>query len=173
MATNDELRNQLIRSFATPDASWSTFTRAPHYESQGVRLARGTAAKKLGMSVDIVPPGKRACPYHFHYAEEEAFIVLEGSGTLRVAGEMLTITAGDVVFIPPGPEYPHQILNTSDAPLKYLSLSINAELEICEYPDSGKYLATADGARGRSETLLQDGRMHRMKDDLDYWDGEA
>ena len=33
----------------------------------------------------------------------------------------LPLRAGDVVFIPPGPEYPHQILNTSDAPLKYLS----------------------------------------------------
>lgn len=173
MSGSDDLRSKLIRSFATPDASWSTFTRAPHYESQGVRLARGTATKKLGMSVDIVPPGKRACPYHFHYAEEEAFIVLEGSGTLRVAGEMLAITSGDVVFIPPGPEYPHQILNTSGAPLKYLSLSINADIEICEYPDSGKYLATAEGARGRiNDTMLQDGRMHRVKDDLDYWDGE-
>ena len=94
------------------------------------------------------------------------------SGTLRVAGEMLPITAGDVIFIPPGPEYPHQILNTSDAPLKYLSLSVNADLEICEYPDSGKYLAMAAGARGRTDTLLQDGRMHRVATDLDYWDGE-
>ena len=75
MPGSDDLRSKLIRSFATPDASWSTFTRAPHYESQGVRLARGTAAKKLGMSVDIVPPGKRACPYHFHYAEEELSLI--------------------------------------------------------------------------------------------------
>ena len=36
------------------------------------------------------------------------FIILEGSGTLRVAGEMLPIRQGDVIFIPPGPEYPHQ-----------------------------------------------------------------
>ena len=68
----------------------------------------------MGASIDIVPPGKRACPYHFHYVEEEMFIVPEGSGALRVAGEMLTIREGDVMFIPPAPEYPHQILNTSD-----------------------------------------------------------
>ena len=132
-------------------------------------VSNGSAAQKLGASIDIVPAGKRACPYHFHYVEEEMFIVLEGEGTLRVAGEMLPIREGDIMFIPPGPEYPHQILNTSEKPLKYLSFSINAETEICEYPDSNKYLAYS-----RSKgPLLEGGRMHRVKDDLDYWDGEA
>ena len=170
MPTIDELRSLLIRNFSTPDASWETMDRVPHYDGViSKRLARDTAAKKMGLSVDIVPPGKRACPYHFHYVEEEMFIVLEGSGTLRVAGQMVPIAAGDCLFIPPGPEYPHQIINTSDAPLKYLSASTRAEAEICEYPDSGKYLAST---KGGPETLLNDGRMHRVKDDLDYWDGE-
>jgi uncharacterized cupin superfamily protein len=55
-----------------------------------------------------------------HYAHEEMFVVLEGEGSLRVAGEMLPVRAGDVVFIPPGAESPHQFINTSAAPLKYL-----------------------------------------------------
>lgn len=170
MPTIEELRSKLISSFATPDASWQTMDRAPHYDGVlSKRLARDTAAKEMGLSVDIVPPGKRACPYHFHYVEEEMFIVLEGSGTLRVAGEMLPITAGDSIFIPAGPEYPHQIINTSNAPLKYLSASTRAKAEICEYPDSGKYQAfTKIGP----DTLLNHRRMHRAKDDLDYWDGE-
>ena len=49
-------------------------------------------------------------------------MILEGEGSLRVAGELLAIGVGDVVFIPPGPQYPHQIVNTSGAPLKYLSI---------------------------------------------------
>ena len=166
--TPEELRAKLIRNFN--DATFETSERTPLYDGvQSARLARGTAAKRLGASIDIVPPGKRACPYHFHYVEEEMFIVLEGSGTLRVAGEMLAIREGDIMFIPPGPEYPHQILNTSDKVLKYLSFSINAETEICEYPDSNKYLAFSR----TSGPLLDGGKMHRAKDDLDYWDGEA
>ena len=51
------------------------------------------------------------------------------------------------MFIPAGPEYPHHIINTSDAPLKYLSISTQTRPEIVEYPDSGKYLASA-GASG-------------------------
>jgi uncharacterized cupin superfamily protein len=110
----------------------------------------------------------RSCPYHFHHAEEEMFIVLAGTGTLRVAGEMLPLQAGDVVFVPPGPEYPHQIINTSDAPLKYLSISNNEAVEVCEYPDSGKYQASVD-VDGRRVFRGQ----QRTEANLDYWDGEA
>ena len=163
-----ELRAKLIRNFN--EAEMKPAERGGHYEGAcGARLAQGTAALKLGASIDILPPGKRGCPYHFHYEEEEMFIVLEGEGTLRVAGEMLPVRAGDIMFIPPGPEYPHQILNTSDQPLKFLSISTVASTEICEYPDSGKYLAYSR-VKG---PLLDDGRMHRPKDDLDYWDGEV
>ena len=107
--------------------------------------------------------GARSCPYHFHHAQEEMFIVLDGHGSLRVAGELLPIGPGDVIMIPPGPDYPHQILNTSNAPLKYLSISTQERPEVCEYPDSGKLAAFN---RGR---LL----IHRRADSLDYWDGEA
>ena len=95
------------------------------------------------------------------------FIILEGPGTLRVAGEMLPVRAGDVIFIPAGPEYPHQIINTSDAPLKYLSISTMEAPEICEYPDSGKYLA--EGSLRSSAPFEV---IDRREPSLDYWDGE-
>lgn len=162
-----QLRARLIRNFNEQPLQHEQ--RAPLYDSQCARLGTGTAASKLGISIDTVAPGMRSCPYHFHYAQEEAFVVLEGEGTLRVAGELLPIRAGDTVFIPPGPEYPHQIINSSNAPLKYLSISTRETPEICEYPDSGKYLATAP----RDGNAYGFARMHREKDDLDYWDGEA
>ena len=75
---------------------------------------------------------------------------------------MLAVKAGDVIFVPPGAEYPHQLINTSDAPLKYLTISTRDQPEICEYPDSGKVLAMIPTLR----------RMNRLETDLDYWDGE-
>lgn len=161
----DALASRLIRNFN--DAALEHQVREPLYESLAARLATGTAAQKLGASIDTVAPGKRSCPYHFHYAQEEMFIVLEGSGTLRVAGQMLPLRTGDVVFIPPGPEYPHQIINTSGQALKYLSISTRESPEICEYPDSGKYLATAPSADTRGFDAIQ-----RSGASLDYWDGE-
>lgn len=161
MTTPAELRERLIRNFN--DAPRERFVRAPRYDSETASLSKGTVASQLGASFDIVAPGQMSCPYHFHYAEEEMFIVLQGEGTLRVAGEMLPIRAGDTIFIPAGPEYPHHLINTSDAPLHYLSISTQKKPEICVYPDSGKVGSFAPGLR-----LLQ-----RRENAVDYWDGEA
>ena len=156
----EELRAKLIRNF--DEVPLERETREPLYGGRTARLARDTAALKLGASIDILEPGKRGCPYHLHHAQEEMFIVLEGHGTMRVAGEMLPVKAGDVVFVPPGPDYPHQMINTSDAPLKYLSISTRDFPEVCVYPDSNKMQSFSPAFR----------RMGRMDHDLDYWDGE-
>lgn len=160
-----QLASLLIRNYN--DATTEHFIRPPLYETLAARLAPGTAASKLGASIDTLPPGKLSCPYHFHYAQEEMFIILDGEGSLRVAGEMLPLRSGDVVFIPPGPEYPHQIINTSDQPLKYLSISTRESPEVCEYPDSGKYMAMADTGKGQQLRVIQ-----RPDISVDYWDGE-
>jgi uncharacterized cupin superfamily protein len=165
LKTSNSLASLLIRNFNDVDVERQI--REPLYETKAARLAFGTAARKLGASIDTVAAGKRSCPYHFHHAQEEMFVVIEGSGTLRVAGEMLPIRTGDVIFIPPGPEYPHQIINTSNEPLKYLSVSTRETPEVCEYPDSGKYqvLASINGVKVLGVT-------QRISESLDYWEGE-
>lgn len=160
----EALRVQLVRHveevLAGPAAQ--EFERPPRYRSRFASLTDGTAARQLGAGVDVVAPGQQSCPYHLHHAQEEMFIILEGRGTLRVAGELLPVRAGDVITIPAGPDYPHHLLNTSDAPLKYISISTRQSPELCEYPDSGKAMAWAPGTR----------LAHRQSESLDYWDGE-
>jgi uncharacterized cupin superfamily protein len=160
------LAKKLIRNFNDQPAKREL--REPLYDSLCARLGPGTAAQKLGASIDTVAPGMRSCPYHFHHAQEEMFIILEGAGTLRVAGELLPVKAADVIFVPAGPQYPHQLINTSNAPLKYLSISTKESPEIVEYPDSNKYLASAGLGEGQFFEALQ-----RTDNSLDYWDGEA
>lgn len=156
-----ELRQALIRNFH--DTPRERFVRAPRYDSESASMTKGTAAQQLGAAFDIVAPGQQSCPYHYHHAEEEMFIVLQGEGTLRVADERVPIRAGDVITIPAGPEYPHHILNTSGAPLHYLSVSTVKTPEICVYPDSGKVGSFAPGLR----------LLHKREAGVDYWDGEA
>jgi uncharacterized cupin superfamily protein len=155
-----DLRHKLIRNFL--EVPRERFQREPTYDSRVGGVTEGTLARKLGCGVDTVAPGKQSCPYHFHHSQEEMFIVLEGAGTLRVAGELLTIKAGDVICIPCGPEFPHHIINTSDAELTYLSISTQDRPEICEYPDSGKIAVFSKGP-----AFIQ-----RRDNTLDYWDGE-
>src|SRR3954469_9371686 len=61
------LRDQLIRNF--DELPKERELRAPLYDTVCARLARGTAARALGMSIDIVAPGMRGCPYHLHHAQ--------------------------------------------------------------------------------------------------------
>jgi len=134
------------------------------YESRSARIGPLLGAKGLGYSYDVVPPGKRSCPFHSHAAEEEMFFIVRGSGTLRYGGETRRIRAGDVICCPTGgPETAHQIVNDSEEELAYLSISTQAPAEVCLYPDSGKVGAYGEGVR----------HLTRQSDQVDYWLGEA
>lgn len=140
------------------------FEQGERYRSDCVRVGPLVGAKDLGYSYDVVPPGKRSCPFHSHRAEEEMFFVVRGRGTLRYGSETRAIRAGDFICCPTGgPESAHQIVNDSDAELAYISVSTRAAVEVCEYPDSKKVLASGGGLR----------HMTHVDDNVDYWKDEA
>ena len=133
------------------------------FEWRGVRIGPLVGARDLGYSYDVLPPGKRGCPFHSHRAQEEMFFIVSGSGTLRYGKETRRIRAGDVICCPVGgPETAHQIVNDSDAELAYLSVSTMLPADVCEYPDSGKVGAFGGGFR----------HMTPAADGVDYWVGE-
>ena len=135
------------------------------FEWRSARIGALLGARALGYSYDVVPPGKRACPFHSHRAQEEMFFVVSGTGTLRYGSETRRIRAGDVICCPVGgPETAHQIINDSDDELRFLSISTMTDPEICEYPDSGKIVAY-DG-KWRHSTESASGNV-------DYWKGEV
>jgi len=140
------------------------FEKGDGYRSDTVRLGPLLGEKSLGYSYDVVPPGKRACPFHSHRAEEEMFFIVRGNGTLRYGNETRPIRAGDVICCPTGgPETAHQIINDSDGDLAYLSVSTMMPAEVCEYPDSRKIGAFGGGLR----------HLSRVGDQVDYWMDEA
>ena len=140
------------------------FSEGGTFESRCARIGPLVGAKDLGYSYDIVPPGKRACPFHSHRAEEEMFFIVRGQGLLRYGDETRRIRAGDVIGCPTGgPDTAHQIVNDSDADLAYLSISTRMPAEVCEYPDSKKVGAYGGGLRHMTSTDA----------DVDYWTGEA
>jgi uncharacterized cupin superfamily protein len=137
------------------------------FEWRSARIGPKLGAKDLGYSYDVVPPGKRACPFHSHRAEEEMFFIVNGQGTLRYGTETRAIRAGDFICCPVGgPETAHQIVNDSDADLAFVSVSTKMPAEVCEYPDSNKIGAFGDGpVRLRHLTHADQG--------VDYWKDEA
>jgi uncharacterized cupin superfamily protein len=137
------------------------FEKGETFESDFARIGPLLGAKHLGYSYDVVPPGKRSCPFHSHRAEEEMFFIIEGTGTLRYGNETRRIRAGDVICCPTGgPDTAHQIINDSDAPLAYLSISTMMPAEVCEYPDSKKIGSFGEGGLRH---------MTRADGNIDYW----
>ena len=61
----------------------------------------------------------------------------------------------------------HQLRNTGSGELKFLAVSTMEYPEVCEYPDSGKYLVRTGFAAEDFVAIARSG------DNLDYWDGEA
>ena len=126
------------------------------------RAGATLGTRQIGCTLVVLEPGKRAWPYHLHYAEEELFVVLEGEGTLRYDDEEFPIRSGDIVLTPPGPGTAHQIINTSETKLRYLALSGKRRPEVCYYPDSGKYGAYFGERR-------EDGFIAKAESAVDYW----
>jgi uncharacterized cupin superfamily protein len=63
--------------------------------------------KGISKTFRLAAAGKRACPNHFRHAQAQMFVILDGHETLRMMDEMIPIEPCDVIFIPPGPKYPH------------------------------------------------------------------
>jgi uncharacterized cupin superfamily protein len=64
----------------------------------------------------------------------------------------------------------HQLVNTSDAELRYLAISTMIEPDIAEYPDSAKRLMIAGSPPGRGPYPLY--AIVPNDAEADYWQGE-
>jgi uncharacterized cupin superfamily protein len=138
------------------------------YTSSRGQISDHIGAQKLGYNLTVLPPGKVQCPFHSHHADEEMFFILEGSGELRFGDKTYPLRKHDVIACPTGgPEVAHQIVNTGTTEMRYLSLSTVAEIETCEYPDSGKISVVA-GKRGARVVR----KMFRAENTVDYYDRE-
>lgn len=133
-------------------------------------LAGALGASAIGANITRVPPGKAAFPFHHHYANEEHFFVLSGSGVLRHGADSHKVAKNDyIVNLPGGPERAHQLINTGVEDLVYLAISTNIIPDVCGYPDSGKTgVRTAPYEEANSRFLIPDA----CKDSVAYWELE-
>jgi uncharacterized cupin superfamily protein len=132
-------------------------------------VAEALGLSGLGCMLHVVPPGKRAFPFHRHHISDEMFVILSGNGEYRIGKERLPVKPGDCLGAPAGGEA-HQIINNGSEELRYLGFSNNGSTEIVEYPDTGKIAATTGMANGDVKTarFRAIGRLAKA----DYWDGE-
>jgi uncharacterized cupin superfamily protein len=139
----------------------------PGFRASRARLGRQAGTETLGLSLWEVPPGEAAYPYHFHLAEEEVLVVLAGRPSLRTPDGWRELEQGEVVAFLTGQQGAHQILNRTDAPVRFLAISTQRP-DIVVYPDSdkvGAFERRPDGSGVRA--------AFRAADAVDYYEGET
>ena len=110
-------------------------------------LAKQLGAENLGMRLWRLAPGQ-ASTKHRHFRQEELYLLLEGTGRVRVDDELLTLAPLDAVLV--GPDSLRQVFNDTDADALWLVAGAPQELantlEMTEeqlqglYPDGPKAL---------------------------------
>jgi uncharacterized cupin superfamily protein len=116
-----------------------------------------------GLGWEKIPAGHRGSVPHCHSAEEEVFVILEGTATLELwprEGDVVEtpLRAGHVVARPPGTRVSHSFRAGADG-VTMLVYGTRDPNDMCWYPRSRKISWRGLGVIGRIETL-------------DYSDGE-
>jgi uncharacterized cupin superfamily protein len=133
-------------------------------DAAGADIEPELGAEFLHGSLYEVGPGRKGFPYHWEAAREEWLLVLEGTPTVRTPDGEHELRPGDLACFPAGPEGAHQVINRSDARVRYVFLS-NATLpNVVVYPDSNKV-----GVRTSDEQRW----IFRQDDAVPYWTDES
>jgi uncharacterized cupin superfamily protein len=124
-------------------------------------LAAAAGSDRSGLNWIRREAGKRGCPPHCHSAETEAFVVLEGSGTLELVHvqrgdrEEHELRPGHIVARPPGTRVAHSILAGPEG-ITYLAYGTREPNDIAYYPRSNKIYFRGVGLMTRLEQLEYD-----------------
>ena len=143
-----------VETEAAPD-------RPPGYQIARARVGELVGAAALGLSVYDLPPGQSAFPYHYELGREEWLLVLAGRPTLRDPDGEYELEPGDLVLFPEGEEGAHKVTNNGEEVARIAMLSNKDEPSISFYPDSGKI------------GFWPDGKLFRLAEEVDYFDGET
>lgn len=133
----------------------------PPFTGGWADAGRLIGAHKLGYGIARLARGQAFCPMHWHTREEELFVVMAGTPTLRTPRGTFSLRPGDAVAFRTDAGGAHRISNDSDTEAIVLMIANADPGDVCYYPDSRKFVIEATG------TLVED---HPQ---LDYFHGET
>jgi uncharacterized cupin superfamily protein len=136
------------------------------FTAHRARIGHQLRTERVGLSMWLLPAGQTAYPYHFHLAEEEVLVLIEGTLALRTPGGWERIDRGDVVRFPAGADGAHQIHNDGETPARFLAVSTHGQPDVVIYPDEGKLNAAERRPDGDGIKLY-----FKTDDAVPYWTG--
>ena len=130
------------------------------FGGETAEVGRLLGAEKLGYAMARLRRGDHYCPYHWHTSEEELFVVVAGTPSLRTPRGTFALRTGDIVAFPTNAGGAHRLFNDAEAEAVVLMVANTNPADTCFYPDSDKHVVEATGTLVRNTPLL------------DYFDGE-
>ena len=150
--------SEVINLFDTPRAADEGDPKG--YEVPYARIGPLIGASALGLTVYELNEGNSICPYHYEYPDEEWLIVLAGRVLVRTPEGEEEVDAGDTVCFPAGPDGAHKATNRRAERARIVILSTKTSPAYAVYPDSDKV------------GVWPPGKLFRLGDAVDYWEGE-
>ena len=121
-------------------------------------IGRSAGSRTSGLTHVEILPGAESHPPHAHSAEEELFVVLGGSGVVRLGDDEREVGRGSLVARPAGTGIAHSFAAGEEG-LQLLAYGERDPRDVCWYPRSQKISLRAFGVIFRVESV-------------GYWDGE-
>lgn len=119
-------------------------------------LGKVGGLERLYANIDRVLPGANSCKFHSHSHQEEFFMVLNGSGVLRVGKDTYQLEQGDFFCKPAGHGIAHQFINDSNEILEILDVGLPHPKDVVEYPDDGVTFTRETGQAFKDGHLVEE-----------------
>lgn len=110
-------------------------------------LGAASGSEKIYVNIDTVLPKQYSTKYHSHSQQEEFFLVLSGTGTVRLYDKEYSVKKGDFFAKPAARGIAHTFFNSSDFDLVILDIGTMEKEDTCYYPDEDVYMQKSNGKR--------------------------
>lgn len=121
----------MFEPFAMSEVPWEAHAHGARIGMRYQHLSSFGAGTQIGIATEVLAPGKRANPQHYHVLEKEHVLVLEGCLTVRASG---------TVILPC-----HALLNRGAKPRRYLVIGNPQAHDVVVFPESGRVSVKLSG----------------------------
>jgi uncharacterized cupin superfamily protein len=139
------------------DSISDDYTSDPRFQTGLMTIFLGAlgGSENIYVNIDYVKPGVKSVKYHSHSIQEEFFLILKGSGALRLNDRTVSVRQGDFFSKPAGKGIAHQFINTGDEVLEILDCGTLNENDIVSYPDEDVILIKETGMAFRNTDRIE------------------
>ena len=99
------------------------------------RLTAPAGLSDFGVNIIALQPGAWSSQRHWHEAEDEFLVMLEGEAVLVDDNGRTALQAGDCAAFPKGDGNGHHLINESAVNARFLVVGANGIMGECHYPD--------------------------------------